>query len=185
MPDALWKNCRRVMPWRRASALPSSLVRASTRRWAAVCRYGMNSSLETLWVGRGPGYECVSAGQSRRSSLGSSRDMADLLVRSSGKPRGLNAVGTQDRAEPAGSARAPVRAASTPSGLMTRRDRVRSRMLLLAVSGGTPEILWPVPRVAWIVAGTEARHVHLGAAGRQCSPPDPSGPDPGQGPRVR
>src|SRR5713101_5273795 len=56
------------MPCFLASWLPSSLIRASTRRWFSVCGAGMNSSLETLWVGIGPGNAAVSEGRTALSS---------------------------------------------------------------------------------------------------------------------
>ena len=68
MPPAVVKNRRRLIPFRFASSLPSAFVRASTSRWRAVCGAGMNSSLETLWVGIGPGYAWVSAGSKLSSS---------------------------------------------------------------------------------------------------------------------
>ena len=68
MPEALARNCRRVSPCLLASSPPSSLMRASSRRCFAVWGAGMNSSLETLWVGTGPGNAAVSAGASALSS---------------------------------------------------------------------------------------------------------------------
>src|SRR5436190_13648511 len=80
MPDAVARNRRRVMPWRFASAPPSSLSRASTRRWRAVCAAGMNSSLDTLCVGIGPAKAWVSAG----NRLASSRSLSSPMTASSG-----------------------------------------------------------------------------------------------------
>jgi hypothetical protein len=62
MPAAVWKNLRRLTPWRRASWSPSSLMRASTAFCLAVCGSGVNSSLATNWVGIGDGKDDVSAG---------------------------------------------------------------------------------------------------------------------------
>ena len=51
------ENRRRVIACRFARSPPSSFRRASTRRCARVCGHGMNSSLDTLCVGIGAGYE--------------------------------------------------------------------------------------------------------------------------------
>ena len=84
MPEALARNCRLVTPCFLASSPPSSLMRASSRRCFAVWGAGMNSSLETLWVGTGPGNAAVSAGASALSSASVSSLMAVSLLPSGG-----------------------------------------------------------------------------------------------------
>src|SRR5882672_831687 len=79
MPDAVVRNCRRDIPCFFASSPPSSLIRASTRRCLSVWGAGMNSSLETLWVGIGPGKDEVSAPRRPFRSL-SLRSLMSLLL---------------------------------------------------------------------------------------------------------
>src|SRR6516225_3599416 len=67
MPAAVWKNCRRDSPCRRASRSLSSLSRASTSRCLALCGTGIYSSLDTIWVGTGDGNDDVSAGCNSRN----------------------------------------------------------------------------------------------------------------------
>src|SRR2546423_13105580 len=62
MPAAVWKNFRRLTPWCLASAVPSSLIRASTRFCRSVWGAGVNSSLATNCVGIGDRNDDVSAG---------------------------------------------------------------------------------------------------------------------------
>ena len=75
MPAAVPKNWRRLMPCRLASRAPRSLMRASTSFCLLVWGSGMNSSLDTNWVGMGDRNAAVSAGRSWASSSGSSVGM--------------------------------------------------------------------------------------------------------------
>src|SRR5207245_3899953 len=79
MPDAVVRNCRRDIPCFFASSPPRSLIRASTRRCLSVWGAGMNSSLETLWVGMGPGKDDVSAPRRAFRSL-SLRSLMSFLL---------------------------------------------------------------------------------------------------------
>src|SRR5262245_59151059 len=80
MPEAVARNWRRVSPCRFANSPLNSLTRASRRRCLPVWSAGMNSSLETLWVGIGPGNALVSAGARTLSSSSLSSLMAVPLV---------------------------------------------------------------------------------------------------------
>jgi hypothetical protein len=53
MPAAVWKNWRRDSPLRRPYSSPSWFMRASTFFCRSFCATGMNSSLDTTWVGTG------------------------------------------------------------------------------------------------------------------------------------
>src|SRR5712672_2174626 len=68
MPQPVRKNCRRFKPSRLALASASSLIRASTLFWVALCRGGRYSPLETIWVGIGVAAEAASAPATRRCS---------------------------------------------------------------------------------------------------------------------
>src|SRR5215471_7133561 len=68
MPQLVRKNCRRLKPSRRAFASASSLIRASTFFWRALCGGGRYSPLETIWVGIGVAAEADSAPATRRCS---------------------------------------------------------------------------------------------------------------------
>src|SRR5262245_31067835 len=68
MPQLVRKNCRRLRPSRLALASASSLMRASTFFWVALCRGGRYSPLETIWVGIGVAAEAASAPATRRCS---------------------------------------------------------------------------------------------------------------------
>src|ERR1700704_3908188 len=68
MPQPVRKNCRRFRPSRLALASASSLIRASTLFWVALCRGGRYSPLETIWVGIGVAAEAASAPATRRCS---------------------------------------------------------------------------------------------------------------------
>src|SRR6201747_409067 len=71
MPDAVWKNRRRLTPWRLARRSPISASRSSTCFCWRVWRSGKYSSLETICVGMGNWCGKSSAGSScaRSSSL--------------------------------------------------------------------------------------------------------------------
>src|SRR5262245_42601659 len=65
---------------RRAEASASSTTRASTRFWLSVCGRGLNSPLETIWVGTGDGKAARSAGATSCNSFSVSQvDMAQRL----------------------------------------------------------------------------------------------------------
>src|SRR5882757_171299 len=68
MPQPVRKNCRRFRPSRPAFASASSLIRASTLFWVALCGGGRYSPLETIWVGIGVAAEAASAPATRRCS---------------------------------------------------------------------------------------------------------------------
>ena len=53
IPPLVRRKSRRLNPSRGASRAASARMRCSTRRWAAVCGSGGNSSLETSFVGKG------------------------------------------------------------------------------------------------------------------------------------
>src|SRR5438094_349842 len=61
MPQLVRRNCRRFTPSRLAFASASSLIRASTLFWVALCRGGRYSPLETIWVGIGVAAEAAAA----------------------------------------------------------------------------------------------------------------------------
>src|SRR5262245_38528556 len=79
IPAAVWKNARRLTPWRRASRSPSSAIRASTRFCRAVWGGGVNSSLDTNWVGMGPANAVVSAGSRSSKSRAMTLSFPGLL----------------------------------------------------------------------------------------------------------
>src|SRR5260370_14579989 len=62
------RNLRRFRPSRPAFASASSLIRASTLFWGALCGGGRYSPLETIWVGSGGAAEAASAPATRRCS---------------------------------------------------------------------------------------------------------------------
>ena len=62
------RNRRRSIPCRGPRPSASSLMRASTRCCSRVCGSGMNSPLETIWVGTGEANAATSAGAVRVSS---------------------------------------------------------------------------------------------------------------------
>src|SRR5216683_3435128 len=68
MPQLVRMNCRRFTPSRLAFASASSLIRASTLFWVALCSGGRYSPLETIWVGIGVAAEAASAPATRRCS---------------------------------------------------------------------------------------------------------------------
>ena len=68
MPQLVRRNCRRFTPSRFAFASASSLIRASTLFWVALCLGGRYSPLETIWVGIGVAAEAASAPATRRCS---------------------------------------------------------------------------------------------------------------------
>ena len=80
MPAAVWKNARRLTPWCLASRVPSSLMRASTCFCFSVWGGGVNSSLETNWVGIGDGKDDVSAGSRSSSWSGLNRVIAPSSI---------------------------------------------------------------------------------------------------------
>src|SRR6185503_4778581 len=97
MPLAVRKNARRDSPRLPPSSSPSAFTRASTRRCSALWGEGKYSSLETIWVGTGPGKAAVSAGSRARSSSSLRSLMGSLLAasaaasdagKSSTRPRG-------------------------------------------------------------------------------------------------
>ena len=61
MPEAVWKNRRRLTPCLRASDDPRSNNRASTLRCCSLCGVGKYSSLEMICVGIGVGSAASSA----------------------------------------------------------------------------------------------------------------------------
>src|SRR5262245_44181554 len=81
IPAAVLKKARRLMPRWRASSLPYSLIRASNSRCFAVCGAGMNSSLDTDWVGIGAGKADVSAGNNCFSSSELNKPITIYLVK--------------------------------------------------------------------------------------------------------
>src|SRR6266478_8619352 len=68
MPQLVRRNCRRFKP----SGLPlrsaSSLMRASTVFWIALCEGGKYSPFDTIWVGTGVAADAASAPATRRCS---------------------------------------------------------------------------------------------------------------------
>src|SRR6266851_4108609 len=68
MPQLVRRNLRRFRPSRAAFASASSLIRASTLFWVALCGGGRYSPLETIWVGIGVAAEAASAPATRRCS---------------------------------------------------------------------------------------------------------------------
>src|SRR6266850_4422717 len=84
MPEAEARKRRRVTPCFFASVSAISRMRASTCFWRVVCGDGMNSSLETDWVGIGPAKAWVSAGSSPASSRSLSSPMDSFSSRLAG-----------------------------------------------------------------------------------------------------
>src|SRR5262245_38095448 len=64
MPAALWKNARRESPCLPPSSSAMASRRASTSLCFSLCGGGVNSSLETIWVGIGVGCGANSDGVS-------------------------------------------------------------------------------------------------------------------------
>src|SRR5690348_10894190 len=70
IPEALWKNRRRLIPRRLAMYAPISFTRASNSRCFSVCGPGMNSSLDT---------DCTGIGEGKRDSAGDRRSNSSGL----------------------------------------------------------------------------------------------------------
>ncbi len=79
MPAALWKNCRRDSPCLPPSSSAIASSRASTSFCFSLCGGGVNSSLETIWVGIGVACGSSSDGASSRISFSVRKPIAILL----------------------------------------------------------------------------------------------------------
>src|SRR5437763_169350 len=68
MPQLVCRNCLRLKPRCLPFTSASSLIRASTFFWVALCGGGRYSPLETIWVGIGVAADAASAPATRRCS---------------------------------------------------------------------------------------------------------------------
>src|SRR5262252_9575676 len=80
MPQLVCRNCRRLRPSRLPFTSESSLIRASTFFWIALCGGGRYSPLDTIWVGIGVGADAASAPATRRCSRSLSHVLIVLLL---------------------------------------------------------------------------------------------------------
>src|ERR1700739_1087953 len=76
MPQLVCKNCRRLKPRCLPFTSASSLIRASTFFWVALCGGGRYSPLDTIWVGIGVCADAASAPATRRCS----RSLSHVLI---------------------------------------------------------------------------------------------------------
>src|ERR1700757_3912283 len=76
MPQLVCKNCRRLKPRCLPFTSASSLIRASTFFWVALCGGGRYSPFDTIWVGIGVAADAASAPATRRCS----RSLSQLLI---------------------------------------------------------------------------------------------------------
>src|SRR6516225_9222984 len=80
IPQLVCRNCLRLRPRRLPFRSASSLIRASTFFWVALCGGGRYSPLETIWVGIGVAADAASAPVTRRCSLSLSQVLMILLL---------------------------------------------------------------------------------------------------------
>src|SRR5262252_6920024 len=76
MPQLVCRNCLRLKPRCLPFTSASSLIRASTFFWIALCGGGRYSPLETIWVGIGVAADAASAPATRRCS----RSLSHVLI---------------------------------------------------------------------------------------------------------
>src|SRR6476659_6042791 len=76
MPQLVCRNCLRLKPRCLPFTSASSLIRASTFFWIALCGGGRYSPLDTIWVGMGVGADAASAPATRRCS----RSLSHVLI---------------------------------------------------------------------------------------------------------